>query len=77
MFIIALLVGRWWIGVLPVIGWPLFFLGLNLGWWGYGVGDFWEQAMVLYMSVGVAAVTVGLLFRGFLLPAVRSRRRGG
>jgi hypothetical protein len=36
-----------------------------MGWWGYGLGDFWEQAMLFYIFLGVAAVGVGLLFVGF------------
>jgi hypothetical protein len=74
-FVTALLLGRSWVLLLPVIGWPLFFLGLNAGWWGYGVGDFWQFALILETVIGVAAVSIGLLLHR-LLVARRSRRVG-
>jgi hypothetical protein len=36
-------VARVWPAVLaPIVGWPLFYLGLDEGWWLYGTGDRWS-----------------------------------
>jgi hypothetical protein len=34
----ALLVGRGWFVIVPIIAWPLYFVGLSAGWWGTGAG---------------------------------------
>lgn len=39
----GLVVGRWWIVVLPLVGIPLFYVGLVEGWWLWGVGDGWHR----------------------------------
>jgi hypothetical protein len=48
---------------LPIIGWPLYFLGLKLELWGSGVGDFWALAMVLVTAASVIAVAAGVGLR--------------
>ena len=40
--LMGLVVRRWTAILLPLIGWPLFYVGLNEGWWGYGTGDGWR-----------------------------------
>lgn len=67
LFLAALLLGRRWLLLVPAIGWPLVFLGLNLGWWAYGVGDGWQFLLVVWMLVGLAAVTTGLAVRWLML----------
>lgn len=58
--VIALLVGfpfagavlrRWYGLALPLVGWPLFYLGLGQSWWGNGLGDGWQ-----YPAAGLAIV---------------------
>lgn len=51
---------------LPIVGWPLLYLGLGRGWWGAGLGDAWELPAVALLLVG--AVTTALA-------VVRARRR--
>jgi hypothetical protein len=48
----------WFALLLPAIGWPLFYGGLNQGWWGNGTGDGWQYAALLVSAVGV--LTTGL-----------------
>jgi hypothetical protein len=56
---------RWAAVPLPLIGWPLFYLGLDKGWWGYGLGDGWHDVAVWALIVGIAstALAVGLARR--------------
>ncbi|MGH9890959.1 MAG: hypothetical protein ACREA0_03030 [bacterium] len=70
-FLLAALVDRWWVALLPVTSWVLFFLGLDAGWWGYGYGDGWHFALVGQSLLGVGAVVAGLLVRRFII-----RRKG-
>lgn len=72
LFLAALLLGRRWLLLVPLSGWPLVFLGLYMGWWGYGVGDGWQFMVVLWALVGVAAVGLGLVLESTLPPALRS-----
>lgn len=69
LFLAAMLLGRIWLFIVPVIGWPVVFLGLNLGWWGYGVGDGWQFWMLMWILVGVAAVGLGLALHRIMPPA--------
>lgn len=66
LFLAALFAGRSWLFVLPATGWPLYFLGLHRGWWGHGIGDLWQYALIGVTLVGLLAVAVGLALRGFL-----------
>jgi len=56
---------RWTALTLPLVGWPLFYLGLDQGWWGYGLGDGWQDSAVALTLVGVVttALLVGLARR--------------
>jgi hypothetical protein len=59
-FVVALIVGRWWV-LLPAVGWPMYFLGLAVGWWGGPPGDFWYYALAVEALVGMAAAAAGVL----------------
>lgn len=60
---------RSWIAVLlPTIAWPLFYAGLNQGWWGNGTGDGWQYAALVVTAVGI-------LSTGLAVAAARARRR--
>jgi hypothetical protein len=58
---------RWLAVLLAAIGWPMFSVGLNQGWWGHGTGDGWQYAAVL--ATGVAVVITA-----FAVAAVRAVR---
>ena len=56
---------RWTALALPLAGWPLFYLGLDRGWWGNGLGDGWQYPAAAALLLGVAstALAVGLARR--------------
>jgi hypothetical protein len=51
---------RWAALALPVVGWPLFYVGLNEEWWGYGTGDGWPIVAAALTVVGTAATALGV-----------------
>jgi hypothetical protein len=59
-FAAGLLLNRWWAVLLPVVSWPLYFLGLHQSWWGSGVGDAWQYAPALVTLTSAAAVAAGV-----------------
>lgn len=50
-FVAVLFIGRIWLLLIPLVEWPLIFLGLYMGWWGFGVGELWQLALVMWMLV--------------------------
>ena len=56
---------RWSALALPLVGWPVFYLGLNRGWWGNGLGDLWQYVAGAALLVGLVttALAVGLARR--------------
>ena len=66
---------RSWIAVsFPLIGWPLYYLGLNDGWCGYGTGDGWQFVAVGLTVVGVASAAMAVAPGKFLSLMLRGRR---
>lgn len=59
----GLLLGRWWLAFFPLAAWLSFFVGLDEGWWGYGYGDGWTPAFIIWTLIGTAAFGLGLLVR--------------
>ena len=62
---------RWLALLFPVIGWPLFYVGLNRDWWGHGTGDGWQYVALLMTTIGVVTTALALA----LSRAVGRRRR--
>jgi uncharacterized membrane protein len=63
--LVGLLAGRWLVIVLPLVGWPLFYLGLNRNWWGHGTGDGWQYAAALLTVIGIVTTALAVaLARG-------------
>jgi hypothetical protein len=62
------LLGRRWIAVVvPLLAWPIYYVGLNQRWWGVnGTGDGWQVLAVLATIGGIlttaAAVGFGRYF---------------
>jgi hypothetical protein len=71
--LVGLLARRWLSLIIPFVCWPLFYIGVNKGWWGGGTGDGWQYAAALLTVIGVitTAATVAVA-RGDR----RSRPRG-
>jgi hypothetical protein len=59
--LIGAAVRRWFVVLLPMVGWPLFYVGLAGEWWGYGVGDGWQFVAVLFTAIGTAATALAVL----------------
>jgi hypothetical protein len=59
--LLGILTRRWLAVVLPLIGWPIFYMGLNRDWWLYGTGDGWQAARTLFTVVGVASTALAVL----------------
>jgi hypothetical protein len=69
--LIGFVIARWSAIVLPLVGWPLYFLGLDEGWWGYGTGDNWEYGAVLLTIIGIITTALTIAFRRGLSPRQR------
>jgi hypothetical protein len=49
-------VTRSWLALLlPAVGFPLFYLGLNQEWWGNGTGDGWQYVALVVSAFGVVS----------------------
>jgi hypothetical protein len=67
--LIGFLTRRWVAVVVPLVAWPLYYVGLNRHWWGVnGTGDGWQSLAVLLAIVGAlgtgAAVVAGQRLAG-------------
>jgi len=65
--LIGLLVRHWGAIFLPLIAWPIYYIGRNQGWWGCcGTGDGWQFLAVTLTVVGfittAAAIWLGQTF---------------
>lgn len=50
----------WWALALPIVGWPLFYVGLRERWWGYGLGDGWEDSAVQLVVLGTGTTALAV-----------------
>jgi hypothetical protein len=55
--------GSWFALTAPFLAVPAFYLGLDRGWWGYGLGDGWQYAMLAILAIAVAVTAGGILAR--------------
>ena len=60
---IGALARRWSVVGLPLLVWPLYYLGLDAGWWGSGLGDGWPFALALVITLSAAAAAAGVALR--------------
>jgi hypothetical protein len=62
LLIVSPLVGfatrRWLALLLPAIGWPTLYVGLDRGWWGNGTGDGWQYVALAVTAVGVSSTAL-------------------
>jgi hypothetical protein len=71
--LLAVLTGRGWALLIPIVAWSLFYVGLLVGWWGNGVGDLWQLSAIINILAGVAAAGLGLWLRRLPRPPGSSR----
>lgn len=55
------IVGRWIIAAGAVGVWVLYFAGLKQEWWGSGVGDGWEAALLIGAGAAALGSILGIL----------------
>jgi len=60
---IGFAVGRWAIPVVLSAGWLLYVLGRKEEWWGSGVGDGWQVALVVGALLAAVAGGAGVFAR--------------
>jgi hypothetical protein len=69
VFVVGLLVAvpaigaaarRWPALLVPLVAWPMYFLGLEREWWGYGVGDGWQLGASVLTAFGVATTAIAI-----------------
>ena len=64
--LIGAVTGRYAAMVLPLIGWPLYYVGLHEGFWGYGTGD---GGPLFAIVVAVVVTVVSTLFTALAVAA--------
>ncbi len=73
--LIGVLARRWVVVALPLVAWPIFYLGLNKGWWLYGVGDGWQYVAWFFTLLGVASTALAVEFGRTLKPPAKTHLR--
>ena len=58
--LIGYLVGRWGIVFSAAAVMPIYFLGVHAGWWGHGVGDGWEAALMVTTLIVTGGTALGV-----------------
>jgi hypothetical protein len=61
--VVAFVVGQWWVVICPLFVVPTYYLGLERGWWGNGLGDGWPYVMLFGLALAIGSATVGLAAR--------------
>ena len=51
---------RWYAVALPLVGWPVFFIGLHQNWWGDGLGDAWRYPATALTAFGVVTTSLAV-----------------
>lgn len=61
--VVGALVGRWVVALPVTLIWVGYSVGLDLGWWGNGVGDGWIAAAALGAVAASLGAIVGVALR--------------
>jgi hypothetical protein len=72
--LLGVLTRRWLTVALPALAWPIFYEGLNNGWWLDGTGDGWQTSRTSLTIIGVATTALAVLTARRFKPPTRSRR---
>lgn len=51
---------RSWAALSVVLAVPMYFAGLEWGWWGYGTGDMWELAALMIFLAALVPMAAGV-----------------
>jgi hypothetical protein len=73
--LLGLMIRRWLALIFPLVGWPLFYIGLTHDWWGYGTGDAWQFVATFLTLVGVGSTALAVsVARAFWPPSAHLLR---
>ena len=72
--LVGAVTGRWLAVLLPVVVWPVFYLGLNENWWLDGTGDGWPLVAGLLLLLGTATTAVAVAVSRTLKPRTGTSR---
>jgi hypothetical protein len=64
---------RWIVVVFPLVGWPIYYLGMNRGWWLHGTGDGWELIARSMTVIGVVTTAAAVAVARRISPATSHR----
>ena len=71
--LLGVLTRRWLTVLLPAFAWPIFYEGLNSGWWFDETGDGWQTIRTSLTIIGVASTALAVLAARRLKAPARSR----
>ena len=61
---VAIVAGRRLVAIVPLVAWPLYYVGLNERWWGCcGTGDGWPFVAALLTIAGVVSTAAAAELR--------------
>ncbi len=66
--LIGALTRRWIAVIIPLLGWPLYYIGMNRGWWLDGTGDGWQTIARSMTVIGVITTTAAIALGRALRP---------
>ena len=69
--VVGVLARTWWVVPAGAAVWPVWFTGLNSGWWGHGVGEGWERNLASLTVLSVAGAAIGVVLVRWLHPPAR------
>jgi hypothetical protein len=49
--------------LIPLVVWPLYYLGVGQGWWGSDLGEAWWIALPIVVVISLAPVAFGVGLR--------------
>lgn len=72
--LIGVLARRWLVVAMPLVAWPIFYVGMNRGWWLYGTGDGWQYVARFFTVLGVATTLLAIGVARTLVPPQEAHR---
>jgi len=60
---VGVLVGRWWVLIVPLVVVPVLYIGSDQGLWGYGLGDAWQVAMMFVLTFALVITAAAISLR--------------
>lgn len=72
--LIGVLARRWLVVAMPLVAWPIFYVGMNRGWWLYGTGDGWQYVARFFTVLGVVTTLLTIGVARTLVPPQEAHR---